>query len=90
MKIRMLETTPVSTTGVNKLIWEKGKVYDASEDLAVNLVKGELAELKPGTKLPETPEDVEPVLETPEDDESAPEIPEDINGDDSIDLDKIL
>lgn len=45
MKIQMKETTKVSTTGTNVLIWEEGETYDAPKDLAKNLVTSKLAVL---------------------------------------------
>lgn len=64
MLVKMKKTTPVSTTGLNNLTWEKGKIYDAPVDLAKNLVKGELAVIKKGEVIPETDPDTDDATDT--------------------------
>lgn len=44
-KLRMLETTNVSLTGLDTELWEKDKVYVAPGNLAKSLVTAKLAEV---------------------------------------------
>ena len=39
----MKQTTKVSLDGLNTMFWEKDKIYDAPLDLALSLIKGNLA-----------------------------------------------
>lgn len=50
-KLRMLETTNVSLTGLDTELWEKGETYTAPGALAKSLVTAKLAEV---VKEPET------------------------------------
>jgi len=61
MLVKMKKTTPVSTTGLNNLVWKKGEVYEAPVDLAKNLVKGDLAAVKKGVVIPEVEPEVKVV-----------------------------
>lgn len=60
MLIKMKQTTPVSTTGLDSVVWEKGEVCDAPAELAKSLVEAGLAVLRKGEKLPEPEPEPEP------------------------------
>jgi len=72
MLIKMKKTTPVSTTGLNNLTWIKGEIYDASKDLARNLVKGGLAIIKKDTTSPK-PVEAPAITPLPEGEEGGKE-----------------